>query len=114
MTPNTKSNGGGLKSLILKEDWWAVWIGLGTVIVALILVSVGSNLKGISVSFPAYDNFLDLPGLIAPVLPKWIVLYIVLTVVFSIAAAVMGRKVSSFIAGFTLLFLLSTVVQILA
>ncbi|MRZ30478.1 hypothetical protein GKD08_17185, partial [Paeniclostridium sordellii] len=36
-TNNTKTNGGGLKSLYLKEDWWAVWIGLGIVVVALIL-----------------------------------------------------------------------------
>lgn len=42
-TNNTKTNGGGLKSLYLKEDWWAVWIGLGIVIVALILWATGQS-----------------------------------------------------------------------
>ncbi len=114
MTPNTKSNGGGLKSLIAKEDWWAVWIGLAFVIVALILVTIGTNMSGIAVSFPGWSNIVDLPGLIAPVLPKLLTLYIVLLIVFTIAVTIMKYNVKQFIAGFTLLFLLSTLVQILA
>ena len=65
-TNNTKTNGGGLKSLYLKEDWWAVWIGLGTVIVGLLLWQFGGSLKAITVSFKSYENLAEIPGMVAP------------------------------------------------
>lgn len=113
MVENTKTNGGGLQSLYLKEDWWAVWIGLGLVIVAILLCTVGQSLGAITVSFKSYDSFLALPGMIAPLLPKMLFLYLTLAVIFTVAAKVMRYDVGKFIAGFTLLFVMAIIVQIL-
>ena len=112
-TNNTKSNGGGLKSLYLKEDWWAVWIGLGTVIIGLLLWQFGGSLKAITVSFKGYDNLAEIPGMIAPLLPGLVVLYVIMAIVFCIAMAIMKKKVSHFLAGFTVLYLMAIVVQVL-
>ncbi len=57
-TNNTKTNGGGLKSLYLKEDWWAVWIGLATVAIGLILWQFGGSIKEITLSFKSFSSFL--------------------------------------------------------
>ena len=112
-TNNTKTNGGGLKSLYLKEDWWAVWIGLGTVIVGLLLWQFGGSLKAITVSFKSYENLAEIPGMVAPLLPGLVVLYVIMAVVFCIAMAIMKKKVGHFLAGFTVLYLMAIVVQVL-
>jgi len=36
--------------LIRKEDWWAIWIGLGLVAVAIALSANGSSIKWIAVA----------------------------------------------------------------
>ncbi len=110
---NTKTNGGGLQSLYMKEDWWAVWIGLGTTILALIIWAFGGSLSAITVSFKAYDNFADMPAMVAPLLPKLLILYLIIGAVLSVAVGIMKKPVGKFIAGYSLLFLLAIIVQIL-
>ncbi|MDR2493352.1 MAG: YeiH family protein [Coriobacteriales bacterium] len=110
-TDNTKT--GGLRGLYQKEDWWAVWIGLGTVIIALVMWTFGQSLSPITVSFKGYENFSDLPGILPGLFPGVLFLFLVMLIVFSIAAGVMGRSVLKFVAGFTLLFVLAIIVQIL-
>ena len=36
--------------LIRKEDWWAIWIGLGLISVAIVLFASGSSIKWIAVA----------------------------------------------------------------
>lgn len=112
MSTNTKPTG-GLKSLYMKEDWWAVWIGLATVVIALIVWAMGFSLSPIAVKFKAYESFSEMPAMVAPLIPRLIALFIVLSVVFSIAMGIMGHSISTFMKGFTLLYLLAIVVQIL-
>lgn len=71
-TNNTKTNGGGLKSLYLKEDWWAVWIGLGIVVVALILWATGQSgiLGALNVKFAGYSDFSGLLPCVTGIFPN--------------------------------------------
>ncbi len=112
MTNNTKSNA-GLKSLYLKEDWWAVWIGLGVVIIALIMYAAGSTIGIINVGFPKFEDWGQMPGLVGPLLPKLVVLYFVMGAVFTGAMTIMGQPAGKFFAGFTVLYIMAIVVQIL-
>ena len=115
-TNNTKTNGGGLKSLYLKEDWWAVWIGLGLVIVCLILWAAGqSEILGVlNVKFAGYSDFAGLLPCVTGIFPNAIILYVVLAVIFSIVMGIMGKNVPKFFAGFTLLYVMAILVQILS
>ncbi|HWW81159.1 MAG TPA: hypothetical protein VNY82_16295, partial [Steroidobacteraceae bacterium] len=36
--------------LFRQEDWWAIWIGLGLVAVAVLLLASGSSLKWVAVA----------------------------------------------------------------
>ncbi|MEF9841086.1 MAG: putative sulfate exporter family transporter [Raoultibacter sp.] len=112
-TNNTKTNGGGLKSLYLKEDWWAVWIGLGVVILGLILCQFGGSLSAVTVSFKGYTNFADMPAMVLPLLPRLLILYFILAGILSMATGIMGRNVLHFLAGFTVLYIMAIIVQIL-
>ena len=115
-TNNTKTNGGGLKSLYLKEDWWAVWIGLGIVVVALILWATGQSgiLGALNVKFAGYSDFSGLLPCVTGIFPNAIILYVVLAVIFSIVMGIMGKNVPKFLGGFTLLYVMAILVQILS
>lgn len=115
-TNNTKTNSGGLKSLYLKEDWWAVWIGLGIVVVALILWAAGQSgiLGSLNVKFGDYSDFSGLLPCMTGIFPNAIILYVVLAIIFSVVMGIMGKDVPKFLGGFTLLYVLAILVQILA
>ena len=115
-TNNTKTNGGGLKSLYLKEDWWAGWSGLGIVIVALILWATGQSgiLGALNVKFAGYSDFSGLLPCVTGIFPNAIILYVVLAVIFSVVMGIMGKNVPKFLGGFTLLYVMAILVQILS
>ena len=54
----------GWKELWLKEDWWAIWLGLGFVIVALLFYANNTSLKWITL-VPAIGHA-DAAGKIVP------------------------------------------------
>lgn len=110
---NTKTNGTGRSSLLTKEDWWAVWIGLGIIIVALIMYAAGSSIKVINVSFEKWGDLAELGTTITGIFPKIIILYAILAAVFTGAMTVMGRNPGKFLAGFTVLFIMAVFIQIL-
>jgi hypothetical protein len=48
------------RELWLKEDWWAVWIGLGLVIAGFALFASGSNINWIAVAPAKWSTFSEL------------------------------------------------------
>jgi len=113
MTQQKTESSGGISELWKKEDWWAVWLGLGIVIVALILWASGGTIKSIAVSVPSYDQFSAVPAFFAQKIGGLIGLFVVLLAIFSIAVKLLGHSLKEFIPGFLILFLMAIVVQIL-
>lgn len=102
-----------VSNLWLKEDYWAVWIGIGTILIGLLGYRAGFTLEPLAATFASYDNFGVVPGLLASGLGKLVILFICVCIVFSIAVKIMGHKVSQFVKGFVILFLLAIFVQVL-
>ncbi|CAA7601948.1 Uncharacterised protein family UPF0324, prokaryote [Acididesulfobacillus acetoxydans] len=110
-TPTTPGSGSGL---LKKEDYWAVWIGLGTVILSIILWAAGSTaMPALAVSFPAWDQFSKVSVYFHSHWGGIVALWFCFLVVFSIAVKVLGHNLKSFIPGFTILFILGVIVSIL-
>ena len=96
-----------------KEDYWAVWLGLGIVFLAILLWSSGSKfIKSIAISFPGWTDFGKVSAYFTANFGYIILLYLVFLVLFSIAIKVLGHKLSNFIPGFTIIFVMSVIVAI--
>ncbi|AFM39463.1 putative membrane protein [Desulfosporosinus acidiphilus SJ4] len=114
MSTQTKPSG-GLGDLFKKEDYWAVWLGLGIVVVALLLwISGNKFMSSIAVNFPGnWTDFSKITAFISANLTNLFLLWLVFTVIFTVAVKTLGHKVGEFILGFTLLFIASIVIYIL-
>src|ERR1700749_4011943 len=97
----------GWSELWRKEDWWAIWIGLGIVLVAYALFVNGSSLKWIAVTPAKWSTFDQLAKHFADNAVRYGAQLVLWIVVFSIALTALGHKARDFIPAFILLYLLS-------
>lgn len=93
-----------LEKLWKTEDYWAVWLGLGIVLVALGAYSGGSSIKGWAVSPAGWSSFSQLAGDLASKVGGYLAIFLLFGVVFTLSMKVMGRSIAQFVAGFGLLF----------
>jgi len=103
-----------LQKLWKTEDYWAVWLGLGVVLLALIAYSAGSSIKGWAVSPGSWS---DTGALAADLGSHWsgyLTIFLLFGVVFTISMAIMGHKVSEYVPGFVILFIGSLAIFYLA
>jgi uncharacterized membrane protein YadS len=87
------------------EDYWAIWLGLGIVLLALIAFSAGGSIEGWAVTPGSWSTVGELGADLAQNWTGFLAIYLVFGIVFTISIALMGRKVSEFVRGFTILFL---------
>ena len=113
-TQKVTSPSGGLSVLWKKEDYWAVWLGIGIVLISILLWSTGSTfMKSIAIAVPTWNDFGKASEYLSTHLIGVISLFVCFLAVFSIAIKVLGHNVKKFAMGFTALFALSLVVTVL-
>ncbi len=115
MTNNTTENGVpyshmGLKALWLREDWWAIWIGLGIVLLGIVLYLNGSSeLKSLAIN-PGGVKWVTIDQLFnhfATNAGNYVIQFAVFATVLGITCAIMGINLGRFLVGFTFLYMLS-------
>ena len=108
------------------EDWWAVFIGLGIVVLGFVLWAAGSSLNLFAAKIPSWDSWSFLFGGgdvtkngatthaagLAERWPNIVLLFALFAVVFGIAAYFLKLKVSAFLGGFLALFILSFAINV--
>ncbi|MHB8256740.1 MAG: YeiH family protein [Acidiferrobacterales bacterium] len=100
----------GWKELYLKEDWWAVWIGLGLMAIAIVLFVNGSTLlKSLAVNPGGlkWSSWGQLRDHFTQNAHLYLLQFIAWLVIFGASARVMGIKLSEFIPSFVILYILS-------
>jgi uncharacterized integral membrane protein (TIGR00698 family) len=100
----------GWGELWRKEDWWAIWIGLGIVLVAYILFAGGDSLKWVAVTPAKWSNFGQLVAHFSADLLRYAVQLGLWLLIFTAATAVLGHRPAQFIPAFLLLYLISLVI----
>ena len=98
------------RELWLKEDWWAIWLGLGIVAVAYGLFADGSSIHWLAVTPAKWSTFSQLGAHFAANYVRYIVQFLVWLAVFSVALTALGHKARDFIPSFVFLYAFSVVI----
>ncbi|HUB15335.1 MAG TPA: putative sulfate exporter family transporter [Acetobacteraceae bacterium] len=109
-TPPPAADTAGWRELWLKEDWWAIWLGLGIVIVGYVLFANGGSLKWLAVTPAKWSTFAGLGQHFADNLGRYVGQFVFWLVIFSLALRALGHKAGDFIPAFVLLYVLSIAV----
>jgi uncharacterized integral membrane protein (TIGR00698 family) len=100
----------GWRELWQKEDWWAVWFGLGIVILAYALFAKHGSIGWIAVAPLRWSTLDQLGGHFAANAARYAAQLALWLVVFAGAAWAMGQRVVAFIPAFLLIYVLSVVI----
>jgi uncharacterized integral membrane protein (TIGR00698 family) len=93
-----------------KEDWWAVWLGLGVVILAYAFYLNGSSISWIAVAPAKWSTLSQLAAQFSAKAVNYFALLCALLVLFTIVATFIGQKPRAFIPSFIFVFILSTII----
>jgi uncharacterized membrane protein YadS len=102
----------GWRELWLKEDWWAVWIGLGLVLAAYGFFASGLTMDWIAVAPKKWADFSQLSADFLAKSTRYLAQCGLFLALFSTAGAVLGHRPKSFIPSFLFIYALSLVINI--
>ena len=97
----------GWKELYLKEDWWAIWLGLGIVVVAFLFFSQGSSIKWIAVHPGKWSNFSELWSHFSAHIGQYVAQFVMWSIIFSISIKALGYKLAEFLPSFVFVYVCS-------
>ncbi|HEX9461151.1 MAG TPA: putative sulfate exporter family transporter [Alphaproteobacteria bacterium] len=100
----------GWDELWLKEDWWAIWLGIGIICIAYILFANGGSLSWLAVTPAKWSNLAQLGGHFAANFDRYLAQFIVWLAAFTAATAILGRKPAEFVPSFTFLYVASVAI----
>jgi uncharacterized membrane protein YadS len=98
---------------IRKEDWWAVWIGLGLIGVGIAKFAGGGSLQWIAVAPQKWNDAAELAVQLRPQGIRYLALWLLWAVLFGTGAAALGLKFSRFLTAFVPLFVVAAAIYCL-
>ena len=101
-----------ISDLWLKEDWWAIWLALGIIIVGMLFFFLGSTINPIAVKPPTWDALNILGSHLALKWYWYFAQFVMWLIIFSVSIKIMGHKIKEYFPGFIILFLLSVIILI--
>ena len=100
----------GWKELYLKEDWWAIWLGVGIVLVAWLFFINGSSIKWIAITPKKWHDFGQLAADFGAHIGQYLAQFVLWLVIFCVSVRAMGHKLSEFIPSFIFVYIVSIVI----
>jgi uncharacterized integral membrane protein (TIGR00698 family) len=91
--------------LIRKEDWWAIWIGLGLIAIAVGLFEAGSSIKWVAVAPQKWSHLSDVTQQLRTHALQYGALFVLWAAAFGVGAAALGIKISRFLPAFLVVYL---------
>jgi uncharacterized membrane protein YadS len=95
--------------LFRQEDWWAIWIGLGLVAVAVLLLASGSSLKWVAVAPTKWSHVNEAFAQLRDHAAQYLALFALWAVLLGIGTTAIGFRLSRFLPAFALVFVVSLV-----
>ena len=86
--------------MLRKEDWWAIWISVGLIIVAIGLMASGSSIKWLAVAPQKWTHLSEAVAQFGTHAPQYAALFAVWAVLFGIATSALGYRWTYFLPAF--------------
>jgi hypothetical protein len=103
----------GWKELYLKEDWWAVWVGLGLMVLAILLFQEGASnvIKSLAINPGGlkWSTFDQLANHFTQNALLYFYQFVFWLVLLGVTCAIMGIRLAEFAPAFVFLYVLSLV-----
>jgi uncharacterized integral membrane protein (TIGR00698 family) len=109
---DTKQAAAGVK-FWAKEDWWAVWLGLGLILAAYVFYLSGSSIAWLAVAPAKWSTLSQLGSQVAANAPRYLALFGTLLVLFTIVISFIGQQPKQFIPSFIFVFFVSAIIYFL-
>jgi len=94
-----------------KEDWWAIWIGLGLVIAALLFFIGGSTgIKWIAVSPAKWTSFDQIATFYTANWDRFLAQLVLWLLLFGVAASALGYRLGAFLSSFVFIYIVAAVI----
>ncbi len=106
----TRRDGVGWHELWRKEDWWAIWLGLGLVLAGYLLFANGASLKWLAVTPAKWSSWAQLGAHFADNLVRYVAQFALWLVTFAIALSALGHRARDFVPAFVFLYLLAVAI----
>jgi len=103
----------GWNQLWLKEDWWAIWLGLAIVAVGLVLFANGGSWRWVAVVPVKWTSVAQLSQHFAENWLRYAVQFALWAAAFAFSLNVMGHKARQFLPAFALLYAMSIAVFVI-
>jgi uncharacterized membrane protein YadS len=100
----------GWAELYQKEDWWAIWFGIGLMVLAVALFNSGSHFLSALAVNPGGLKWSSLDQLAAHFANNagmYVLQFIFWMMLFGVSCRIMGFKLSEFVPSFVFLYILS-------
>ena len=104
---------GGWRELFAREDWWAVWIGVGLVVVAAVAFANGASLKWLAVTPQKWSTLDQIAGQFGTNALRYLALFALWLVLFGIAVRALGLRLAEFVPAFAVVFIVSALIYAL-
>lgn len=100
----------GWRELYVKEDWWAIWLGLGIVLLAWIFFANGSTIKWIAVTPKKWSTLDQLVSDFAAHFDQYLAQFLFWLTIFAASTRAMGQKLVHFIPAFVFVYVASMII----
>ena len=100
----------GWTELWRKEDWWAIWLGLGIVVVAYMFFSNGSSIKWIAITPGKWSNFSQLTAHFSAHMTQYAAQFVLWSVIFGVSMKALGYKLTEFYPSFLFIYAVSIII----
>lgn len=112
-TKKSLTPSGSWSNLWKQEDYWATWLGITIVLLAILFWSIGNSFMNWTIiKIPIYSDYSTALSYIGSHKRTLLTLYLFFLILFSIAIKALSGEVKRFLMGFTFLFLLSVLVSV--
>lgn len=101
------------KELFRKEDWWAIWIGVGLIGVAAVIFSNGGSIKWLAVAPQKWSHLSDATSQLSQHGLRYGALFVLWASLFGLGLAVLGIRLSTFLPAFLFVYSISAALYFL-